>query len=275
MARDSPWQGTAPGTTARTTVVAGPPWASHLHAGRGPVPFGLSLKGWTRINPGIHPGVDAPEPRFPDTGVMTFSDYLIDFALIGLVLLQVRGRRLTTRALVLPLGIVAYVANQYLHGVPTAHNDLVLVGALTVVGATLGGLAGRFTSVTRAADGSIMAKAGVTAAGLWILGTGGRLVFQLYATHGGGPSIMRFSAAHGITSPETWTAALILMALSEVVMRTAVLAWRSHALRQGAPVAAATAAPAPSGLLRTIRAGSEVPSLRGEWSMMDSGDRAL
>ena len=197
---------------------------------------------------------------------MTISDYLIDFTLIGLVLLQVKGRRLTTKALVLPLGIVAYVAYEYLHGVPTAQNDLLFVVGAAAVGATLGGLAGRFTSVTKAADGSIIAKAGAAAAGLWILGTGGRLAFQLYANYGGGPSVIHFSQAHGITSAEAWTAALILMALSEVVMRTAVLARRAYQVNGGWPL------PSPE--------GAERPRLRatvfsGVRSMMDSGDRSL
>ena len=51
---------------------------------------------------------------------MTLSDYAIDIALISLVLLQVRGRRLTAHSLLLPIGLVAYVAASYLHSVPTA-----------------------------------------------------------------------------------------------------------------------------------------------------------
>jgi hypothetical protein len=58
---------------------------------------------------------------------MTFSDYLIDISLIGIVLLQIRGRRLTPRELLLPVGIVAYVAYTYLRSIPTSGNDLVLV----------------------------------------------------------------------------------------------------------------------------------------------------
>jgi hypothetical protein len=197
---------------------------------------------------------------------MTFSDYLIDITLIGLVLLQVKGRRLTTKALVLPIGIVAYVAFEYLKGVPTAHNDLFLIVGFALIGAALGGLAGRFTSVTKAADGSIIAKAGFAAAALWILGTGGRLAFQLYANYGGGPSIMHFSSAHGITGAEAWTAALILMALSEVVMRTAVLARRSYQVHGTWPLPAPPATERPR--LRTS-------VLTGVRSMMDSSDRPL
>jgi hypothetical protein len=211
---------------------------------------------------------------------MTFSDYLIDITLIALVLVQIRSRRLTVKALVLPLGLVSYVAYEYLRGVPSSHNDLFLVVGAAVVGATLGGLAGRFTSVTRAADGSVWAKAGAAAATLWILGTGGRLAFQLYASHGGGSSIAHFSAAHGITSATAWTAALILMALSEATMRTGVLGWRFYSLQGEAPFASSTVTsgsasdPAPFGAsFPPVR--SRVPASSGARSMIDNGDNPL
>jgi hypothetical protein len=195
---------------------------------------------------------------------MTFSDYLIDITLIGLVLVQVKSRRLTVRALLLPIGIVAYVAFSYLKGIPTAGNDLFLVIGAAAIGATLGGLAGKFTAVTHRADG-IFAKAGLAAAGLWILGTGGRLAFQVWATHGGGPAITHFSATHGITSATAWTAALILMALSEVVVRTGVLAWRSGLFSEQV-----------TRLLGTAKAaGSRTSVSSGLRSMMDSSDRPL
>jgi hypothetical protein len=122
---------------------------------------------------------------------MTFSDYLIDISLIALVIFQIRGRRLTTKTLLLPLAIVGYVAYSYLRGIPTAGNDLLLVAGCAAVGATLGGLSGRFTSVYPDVDGVPIAKAGLIAAGLWILGTGARLAFQLYASHGDGAAIER------------------------------------------------------------------------------------
>ncbi len=220
---------------------------------------------------------------------MTTSDYLIDITLISLVLVQIRARRLTVKALVLPLGLVAYVAYSYLRGVPTSHNDLFLIVGAAVVGATLGGLAGRFTSVTKAADGSVWAKAGLAAAALWILGTGGRLAFQLYASHGGGPAIAHFSATHGITSATAWTATLILMALSEAVTRTAVLGWRFSRLHEGSPFARTTSAAAPSSPVQsasastrtpvtstgTPDAATRTPVLSGVRSMMDSGDGPL
>ena len=208
---------------------------------------------------------------------MTFSDYLIDITLISLVLIQIRARRLTVKALVLPLGLVAYVAYEYLRGVPTAHNDLFLIVGAAVVGATLGGLAGRFTAVTKAADGSVWAKAGLAAAALWILGTGGRLAFQLYASHGGGPEIAHFSATHGITSASAWTATLILMALSEATTRTAVLGWRFSRLHEGSPFAGTPSATVPSAAApaSSVPAPTRTPVLSGAWSMMDCGDTPL
>jgi hypothetical protein len=171
---------------------------------------------------------------------MTFSDYLLDSLLIGIVVLQIRGRRLTLRSLLLPVGIVAYVAFNYLRGIPTAGNDVLLVGLATIAGTGLGLLCGLFTDVREGPGGSPFAKAGLVAAALWVAGVGTRLAFQLYATHGGGGAIARFSAAHAITSSQAWVAALILMAMGEALARTAVLAYRgyrvapAHFLRQPA-----------------------------------------
>ncbi|HEY6471975.1 MAG TPA: hypothetical protein VIY26_03715 [Acidimicrobiales bacterium] len=210
---------------------------------------------------------------------MTTSDYLIDITLISLVLIQIRARKLSVKALVLPLGLVGYVAYEYLQGVPTAHNDLFLVVGAAAIGATLGGLAGLFTSVRRADDGSVWAKAGFAAAALWILGTGGRLAFQLYASHGGGASIAHFSATHGITSLTAWTAALILMALSEATMRTAILGWRFYSHGGGAalapPVASSTALPTQPGPVSFPPVRSRVPVSAGARSMMGCGDDPL
>jgi hypothetical protein len=49
---------------------------------------------------------------------MTTFDYLLNLVLVGLVVLQLRGRRLDRRALVLPLALVAWAASHYVHGIP-------------------------------------------------------------------------------------------------------------------------------------------------------------
>ncbi|HEV8064608.1 MAG TPA: hypothetical protein VGP46_07240 [Acidimicrobiales bacterium] len=179
---------------------------------------------------------------------MTLSDYILDIALIGIVVLQIRGRRLTLRSLLLPLIIVAIVAAQFLRSIPTSGNDLLLIGGCTAIGVILGGLCALFTSVTLHDDGTPFAKAGVVAAVLWVLGVGMRFAFQLYATHGGGDAIGRFSITHHISvlgNNNAWVAALILMAIGEAVVRSLVLAYRGLKLRRDAGLATSTW-PAPS-----------------------------
>jgi hypothetical protein len=159
---------------------------------------------------------------------MTFTDYLIDISLVAVVLLQIRARRLSFHSLVIPIGIVAYAATQYLHSIPTAGNDLALIAVCATAGIALGVLTGLSTSVRRGADGHAYAKAGAVAAILWLVGVGTRFAFQVYASNGGGAAIVRFSAQHAITSSAAWTAALVLMAFGEVIARTAVLGVRGR-----------------------------------------------
>ncbi|HXW79458.1 MAG TPA: hypothetical protein VEJ84_08160 [Acidimicrobiales bacterium] len=150
---------------------------------------------------------------------MTTTDYILDLAL-GMVLLQVRGRKLTAFSLLLPFAIVVGAATTYLSSVPTAGSDLVLLVGCSVIGAVLGSLCAVFTSVGANPAGVLVSKARPVAAILWVLGVGARLAFQEYVTHGGLTSLGRFSAAHDITSAQAWTAALVLMALAEVVARS-------------------------------------------------------
>ncbi len=175
---------------------------------------------------------------------MTTTDWIIDLALIGIVFVQIRGRRLSLRQLLLPVALSAWAASSYLKGIPTAGNDLLLVGLGLGLGVTLGALAAAFTKVTRGDDGHPYSKAGVLAAIFWVAGVGTRLAFQLYATHGGGASIARFSSSHAITSTEAWVAALILMAIAEAITRTALVGFRAykvapqHFVRQASTITA-------------------------------------
>jgi len=153
---------------------------------------------------------------------MTIWDYLLNIALIGLVVLQMRGRRLDRRGLVLPLVLVGWAASHYLHGIPTVGNDLVMVLGGALIGATLGAVSGVLTRVTRGADGVWLARATIGAAALWVLGVGSRLGFSLYAQHGGEHAIGQFSMTHHLTAA-AWVTALVLMSLSEVICRTLVL----------------------------------------------------
>ncbi len=161
---------------------------------------------------------------------MTTFDYFLNVGLVGLVVLQLRGRRLDRRALVLPLALVAWAASHYVRGIPTAGNDLVLVVGGTVAGLTLGCLSAVLTRIYPDGDGQPLARATAVAAWLWVVGIGGRMAFVLYVQHGGRPTVAQFSAAHHLTG-QAWVTGLVLMAFAEVVSRTLLLWRRSHELR--------------------------------------------
>jgi hypothetical protein len=158
---------------------------------------------------------------------MTTTDWITDIALVLVVFRQLREGRLDLKSYLLPLGIVAFVASRYLHTVPTAGNDLVLVGALTGAGAVLGITGGVYTRI-RSADGHLFIKAGAVSAVLWVLGMGARMGFQVWADHGGSDDVARFSVTHDITTIDAWVAAFVLMALTEVVTRLATVFVRSR-----------------------------------------------
>jgi hypothetical protein len=158
---------------------------------------------------------------------MSITDYLIDSALVLLVLLQIKEKPLTTRTLVRPLVIVAIAVVSYFHSIPTAGNDLVLIAALALVGALLGVSAGQASFMRRREDGVVVLRAGWLAGFLWVLGMGLRFAFLVWInTNSGTASLASFSAAHSITSSAAWTDALLGMAVCEVAGRSALLAVR-------------------------------------------------
>lgn len=174
---------------------------------------------------------------------MTTTDWITDIALLLVVFRQLREGRLDLKTFLIPLGIVAFVAHTYLDSVPTAGNDLVLIGALVAVGAALGIAGGVYTRI-REAGGHLLIKAGVVSAILWVLGMGARMGFQVWVDHGGADDVGRFSLAHHITTDQAWVAAFVLMALTEVVTRLATIFVRSRMVNRE-PLRAAAAEPAP------------------------------
>ena len=166
-----------------------------------------------------------------DDAAMTPLDYILDSALVLLVLIQIKERTLTTKALIRPLVIVGIAVISYLHGIPTAGNDLVLVGVLALVGGLIGLAAGQTLFMRVGSNGEVLARAGWAAAFFWVLGMGGRFVFIYWISHGGQDQIAHFSATHSITSRETWTVALLAMAVFEVAGRTALVAVRRYRLQ--------------------------------------------
>jgi len=161
---------------------------------------------------------------------MTTTEYLLNAALVLVVVRQLRGKRLAGAALYLPLAICAYAGYTYLHSIPTAGDDLALVLIGSITGLTLGTLCGLFTLVYPDRDGVPFARATGIAAVLWVLGVGSRIAFSLYAQHGGGETIRHFSIAHAL-SMDAWVAGFVLMAILEAVSRTAVLLVRARRLQ--------------------------------------------
>jgi len=91
---------------------------------------------------------------------MSTMDYLINAGFVVMVFLQARERRLDRRALVIPLVLVFFVAQQYLHSIPVTGGDLVLIGGLACVGVSLVLLSG-FATHVRAGSEQLCHQVGV------------------------------------------------------------------------------------------------------------------
>jgi hypothetical protein len=167
--------------------------------------------------------------------------YLINALLILLIVRQIREHRLDLRALAVPVLAVAAAAVMFLHSVPGGGSDIPLDLLALSAGAAMGAIGGLATRLRPGADGRPLGRAGVLAAGMWIAGVGARMVFYFAATHGAGPAIARFSIAHHITGSAAWTAALVMMALADVLTRLAVVYLRGR--RVGATATPVIATP--------------------------------
>jgi hypothetical protein len=173
--------------------------------------------------------------------------YLINALLILLVVRQIREHQLDARALAVPVLAVAAAAVMFLHPVPGGGSEITLDLLGATVGAAMGAIGGLATRLRRDADGRPLGRAGVLAASMWIAGVGARMVFYFAATHGAGPAIAAFSIAHHITGSAAWTAALVMMALADVLTRLAVVYLRGRRLTATGTPAAATPVPAGAG----------------------------
>ena len=171
--------------------------------------------------------------------------YVINALLVLLVIRQIREHPLDLRSLAIPVLAVGVAAFFFLHSVPLGGNDIALELACVLTGALMGAIGGFATYLRRGADGRPLGRAGWLAAGMWVGGVGARLAFAVAANNGAGPAIARFSVAGRITGEADWIAALIMMALADVLTRLIVIYVRGRRL-------AAAGAPVPT----TVRAGA-------------------
>jgi hypothetical protein len=163
---------------------------------------------------------------------MSATTYILDSALVLLVIIQMKERVLTNATLIRPFLILAVAVASYFSTFPTAGNDLPLILAISGIGAVLG-VASGLTVIMRAnTDGKVTARAGAASAILWVLGMGSRFAFAVWAASASGAlNVLHFSAAHDITTQATWTVALLGMAVCEVLGRTLVMVYRRQTLQ--------------------------------------------
>jgi hypothetical protein len=158
---------------------------------------------------------------------MKTIDYLINAVFVLIVLRQARERELDRRSVIIPLAIVAYVTYLYVHSIPTAGNDLMLIGALGAIGLASGVASGFATHVRAGDNGHAVARVGWIAGALLIAGIGSRMVFAYADSHGAHHAIASFSYTHQIGSA-AWPVALVLMAMLEVSTRIAIVQLRGR-----------------------------------------------
>jgi len=172
---------------------------------------------------------------------MTTTDYLINAVFVLIVLSQARERELDRRSVIIPLAVLVYVAQMYVHSIPTAGNDLLLVAALGTVGLTLGVASGLATHVRAGENSLAVARVGWLAGALLIAGISSRMVFVFAIHHGARHAVASFSMAHQIGAA-AWPVALVMMALLEVGTRIAIVQLRGHRAMQSSDTAIAAVA---------------------------------
>ena len=165
--------------------------------------------------------------------------YVINALLVLLVIRQIREHPLDLRSLAIPVLAVGAAAVLFLHSVPLGGNDIALELACVLAGAAMGAIGGFATHLRRGANGRPLARAGWLAAGMWVGAVGARLAFAVAADNGAGPAIARFSAANHITSEKAWVAALIMMALADVLTRLVIIYLRGRRPTANSPVSVA------------------------------------
>jgi hypothetical protein len=175
---------------------------------------------------------------------MNINMYVINAVLILMVIRQIREHPLDLRSLAVPVLAVGCAAVLFLHSVPTGGSDIALELACVLAGAVMGAVGGLTTHLRLGTDGRPLGRAGALAASTWIGGVGARLAFAVAESNGAGPAIARFSIAHQITGSAAWVAALVMMALADVLTRLVVIYLRGRRLAAGS---AATGTRIPAG----------------------------
>ena len=165
----------------------------------------------------------------------TATMYVINAILVLMVIRQIREHPLDLRSLAGPVLAVGVAAVLFLRSVPVGGNDILLYTACVAAQ-----VRGQPSQSAHGGTGRALGRAGWLAAGLWITGVGARMAFAIAASNGAGPAITRFSIAHQIEGKSAWVAALIMMALADVLTRLIVIYVRGRRLTSAAAPVPAT-----------------------------------
>src|SRR5205823_5213550 len=139
--------------------------------------------------------------------------------------------------------LILFVGSQYVHTLPTAGNDLLLIVMLAAIGLTFGVIGGVATHLRAGKDGVAFVRLGWIAGRLLVLGIGARMAFAFAIGHGFEPAVRSFSIARQIGAA-VWPVAIALLPLVGAVLSAAVAAGidLAEALRGGSAAVVLAAA---------------------------------
>ncbi|WKX14220.1 hypothetical protein [Streptomyces sp. NL15-2K] len=145
--------------------------------------------------------------------------------LIVILATDIGRRRVTVTRIVRSVVVVAVVVAIFVDSVPTrGDNDLSLqlvgVGTGAICGLAAGAL---LPAHSYPASGRLYTVGGIGYALVWIVVSGGRVVFVYGAEHWFTADLTKFSIDYGISGQDTYANAFVFMSLAMLLTRTTVL----------------------------------------------------